>query len=95
MLNDPMIHALAERWAERMLSRDLSDRDRVVEMLRQARGREPSDDEVTRSLAFVEDTGGTADQASAETAQSSSQRREAWKDFAHVLLNSKELLFCF
>ncbi|XZE46837.1 PSD1 and planctomycete cytochrome C domain-containing protein [Pirellulaceae bacterium SH467] len=95
MLNDPMIHALAERWAERMLSRDLSDRDRVVEMLRQARGREPSDDEVTRSLAFVEDTGVTADQASAETAQSSSQRREAWKDFAHVLLNSKELLFCF
>ncbi|AMV33635.1 Planctomycete cytochrome C [Pirellula sp. SH-Sr6A] len=95
MLNDPMIHALAERWADRMLKKDLSDRQRVVEMLRDARGREPSDGEVTRSLAFIEDAGGRSDQASAEIAPSASQRREAWKDFAHVLLNSKELLFCF
>lgn len=95
MLNDPMIHALAEKWAERMLRSDMSDRQRVSEMLRQARGREPSDDEVSRSLAFVEDSGGAADGASVEGPQSSVQRKEAWKDFAHVLLNSKELLFCF
>lgn len=95
MLNDPMVHALAEKWAERMLRLDLSDRQRVSEMLWQARGREPSDDEVNRSLAFVEDLGGSADRASAEDAQSPVQRKEAWKDFAHVLLNSKELLFSF
>lgn len=95
MLNDPMVHALAEKWAERMLRLDLSDRERAIEMLRQARGREPSDDEVSRSLAFVEELGGASDRASVEDAQSPVQRKEAWKDFAHVLLNSKELLFCF
>ena len=52
-LNDAFVHTKAERWAERLMSADPSATNRIRQAFRQAFGREPLNDELTESEAFL------------------------------------------
>lgn len=88
MLNDPMLHWLAEQWAKQVHDSELPIEKRVVQMFQSARGRLPSERELATTMAFL-----TSDSHKEEPAQEVSL--ESWQDLAHVLLNSKELQFNF
>lgn len=82
LLNDPLVHQLADRWAAEMVSRELDDRDRIRDMMLAALGREPDPQEMEMVLGFVRSTEFATPQ-------------DAYRSWAHMLFNSKELLFRF
>ena len=82
LLNDPFVHALSQRWADRILGTDGNDEDRVRAMLRQISLREPTSLQIEQTLGFLR-TGGFENAG------------EAYKALAHLLLNRKELIFRF
>lgn len=78
LLNDPLVKKQAAVWADRLL-REYSDKTaRVRRMYLEAFGRNPTESEVARSLAFVRSGGADA--------------RTAWSDLAHSLFNMKEFI---
>jgi hypothetical protein len=82
LMNDSFVVLQARLWADRLLAGpDRTDRLRVDTLFLTAFGRPPSDDEARRCLAFLEKDSSSAD------------RRLAWADLCHVLINTKEFLF--
>ncbi len=82
LMNDPFVVLQARLWAERLLAApDQTDRRRLDELFLTAFGRPPSDDEARRCLAFLENDSSAAD------------RRLAWANLCHVLINTKEFIF--
>jgi hypothetical protein len=78
MMNDPFVHQQAERWAHLVLSQPVSPRQRIVSMYQTAFARQPTDEEIARCSAFIDErNGGTT----------------AWTDLAHALFNLKEFIF--
>jgi hypothetical protein len=82
LLNDPFVHQLADRWADALIQTGADDQERIKTMMLTALGREPSSQELELVLAFLRST----DFASP---------RDAYRSWAHMLFNSKELLFRF
>jgi hypothetical protein len=80
MLNSELTLELAQQWAERLIAEYGDDRNALVQSaFRSAYGREPTDDDVNRSMAFlgISDGGITT---------------ESITDFCHVLYNSNEFI---
>jgi hypothetical protein len=82
LLNDPFVHTLAQRWADRIVSQYGTDEQRVSAMLLQASLREPSTVQIEQAIGFIR---------SSEFGNAS----DAYRAFAHLLLNRKELIFRF
>ena len=84
LLNDPLVHQEAHRWAEKLLSRkDEEPVERVREAYYAAFGRPPADWETDAALDFL----GSTDEQSAE------DRKNAWTELCHTLMNVKEFIF--
>jgi hypothetical protein len=82
LLNDPFVHAVANRWADRIIALYDSDEDRVRAMLKQISLRDPTSIQVEQGIEFVR----SGDFGNAS---------EAYRALAHLLLNRKELIFRF
>jgi hypothetical protein len=84
LMNDPLVHELGQRWADRVLALELADdAARIERMYREAYARSPDPGESAAVEAFVRD----------QTGIRGGDRRAAFGDLAHVLLNVKEFLF--
>ncbi|MCH2160369.1 MAG: PSD1 and planctomycete cytochrome C domain-containing protein [Phycisphaerales bacterium] len=77
LMNDPFVHEMARRWAERILADDGLEDDtaRLQRMAMEAFGRRPEPAELEILRGFAD-----ADQK---------KRSEQWTDLAHALLNAK------
>lgn len=95
MINDPLLHWIAKGWAERELREAASDEERASRMLIAVTGKRPSDEQLKISLDFLAEERTMS--ASNDSAITNSQEREVevWSNYAHVLLNSKSMLFRF
>jgi hypothetical protein len=82
LLNDPLVHQLADRWAERILREDSNDSGRIRKMWLEAFSREPTSLELQLMDSFVH---------SPEFASP----RDAYRSVAHMLMNNKETIFRF
>jgi len=84
LLNDPFVLSLAQQWADRLIEEKHPTPDaRLQQMFIRALGRPPQKDEVARWSALVRNwSTGTHDSLMAD--------RNAWKDVAHTLFNTKE-----
>ncbi len=84
LLNDPFVLGQAELWAKRTLAeKSATPAQRVTAMYRAAFAREPSESEVKEALAYIE----------SQMKEPDANEQNAWKDFAHVLMNVKEFIF--
>ena len=79
LLNDPWLHQLADQWADRIVTKEASDERRLEMMYTSALGRTPTSTERTASLDFIASTNSTT--------------LNSWRSLAHVLINSKELIY--
>ena len=77
LMNDPFVHEMSRRWAERILADEslVDDRARLRRMAFQAFGRSPEPAELDALSEFVEPDG--------------KHRLEQWTDIAHALFNAK------
>jgi len=82
LLNDEFVHGRADAWARRELEAGGTDVERLARMYMTLFARAPLTSERDAALAFVRLR--ISEGAAAPA---------AWKDLAHVLFNSKELLF--
>jgi len=82
LLNDPLVHQLADKWSQQILKSHESDRERVRSMTLSALSREPTPSEMDLILAFLQ----SADFQSPA---------DAYRSLAHMILNNKEILFRF
>ena len=88
LLNDPFALSIAQRCAERVLASPASSTaERIEALFRAILVRSPDADEAERFAVLADrlETLRPADDAQGEL--------EAWRDLAHVLLNTKELLY--
>ncbi len=85
-MNDPFVHARAEKFAGQVLAAGHTDAVRVVYACRQLFGRSPTDAEQADAVQFLSDYaggGGAGDDV----------RRSAWSALVRVMLASNELLY--
>jgi hypothetical protein len=90
LMNDPFVVDQAGVWAKRVLTgKDRSPTERVKGMYVSAFSRNPSEEELAQSLAFLQtqaaEHGLAGDRALADP--------RVWTDLAHVLFNVKEFVF--
>lgn len=83
LMNDPFVVEQASKWAERAMDRQPTDEQRIAWMYQTAFGRQPTVQEATVALHFIKNQTADGDQAA----------RQAWNDFAHALINTKEFIF--
>ena len=87
LLNDPFVVSLADQWAGLLVAEDHSTPElRIEQMFVRALGRSPRKDESSRWAALARGL------SSGEAAGLMTDR-EAWKNVAHTLLNTKEFIY--
>ena len=89
LLNDPLVHALAGKWATRLTSNFSDDAAAIDSAYLAAFGRNPSDDERASIVAHIQDRIVSGAQPEANRLA----REIAWRDVCLVLFNSKEFIF--
>jgi hypothetical protein len=90
MLNDPFVTDQSKVWAERLTARKDDAVDaRLAAMFESALGRPPSQDELARMRALVNDFSQRQGVAGASILASVS----VWKDVAHTFFNMKEFIY--
>ncbi|MCY3007829.1 MAG: PSD1 and planctomycete cytochrome C domain-containing protein [Planctomycetota bacterium] len=82
LLNDPLVHQLAERWSDRILQEQPSDTERIRTMWLTAFSREPTPLELELMDRFVH-------------SQDFTSPKEAYRSLAHMLMNNKEAIYRF
>ncbi|MFN9625996.1 MAG: DUF1553 domain-containing protein, partial [Planctomycetota bacterium] len=82
LLNDPLVHQLADRWSDRILQEHASDADRIRIMWLSAFSREPTSLELELMDRFVH----SPDFATP---------KDAYRSLAHMLMNNKEAIYRF
>ncbi len=90
LMNDPFVSSQAARWAQRILAiGKLNLEERINLMYRDAFAREARSEEISQGLAFMK----------AQAAEYALERddwehsEQVWRDYAHVLINTKEFIF--
>jgi cytochrome c553 len=78
LLNDPLVHEQADRWAKRVLAEKGTTAERIERMYLTAYGRRPTADETKTCAEFV---------------AGKEQDAKAWGELAHTLCNVKEFVF--
>ena len=85
MLNDPLVHLLADQWSSRLCSiPHATAEERITQMFLQAFSRRPSDEELRAWKALVDEFAGTNEQQTNST---------AWAAVAHTIFNTAEFLY--
>ena len=87
-MNDPFVHARAERFSVRIVKSATDDRARLDFACRQLFGRAASVEEQADAAEFLRDYAGTCTDQPAEK-----QAELAWSAYARVLFGSNELLY--
>ena len=82
LLNDPLVHQLADRWADQILKQEGTDSDRILTMWKTVFSRAPS----PRELELVEQFIRSPDFGSP---------KDAYRSLAHMLMNNKEAIYRF
>jgi hypothetical protein len=82
LLNDPLVHQLADRWADRILIEHSDDIQRIRTMWLTAFSREPTSLELELMGRFVH-------------SQDFANPKDAYRSLAHMLMNSKEAIYRF
>jgi len=82
LLNDPFVHQLADRWADRVLQVSENDSERIRWMWVKAFSREPTAAEIEITERFVQ----SSDFAN---------RKDAYRSLAHMVMNNKEAIYRF
>ncbi len=84
LMNDPLVSAEAERWADRVLREvEGPDARRIRHLMVQAFARPPSDSELQIASNYLRD----------QLSKPSEEPRAAWAGLCHALLNAKEFIF--
>ena len=84
MLNDPLVHLLAEHWGQALCrQQDLSVDERLEQMFLLALSRRPEPGELQSWAALAKDLAGTTDVQN---------NAEVWTGLAHTLFNTAEFL---
>jgi hypothetical protein len=84
MLNDPLVHLLAEHWGQALCQHtELTVEERLEQMFLLAYSRRPRADEVQEWSTLARELAGDADVLS---------NPKAWSGVAHTLLNTAEFL---
>jgi len=86
LLNNEFVNAQAARWAEGAMERHADGRARIEDMFLRAFGRAPERSEIQDVMEFLDRQGRRYGQAGPEDAR-------AWRDLAHVLLNTTEFIY--
>lgn len=82
LLNDPFVHQLADRWADKVLRVSDNDSDRIRWMWLKAFSREPTNQELELTQQFVK----SSDFANP---------KDAYRSLAHMVMNNKETIYRF
>ena len=80
LMNDPLVKEQAQHWALVIIKKQPSLEARIDVMYESAFSRNPTADEKTIALHFVQE-------------QSSTDEKKAWTELAHALFCSKEFIF--
>jgi len=92
LLNDPFVHAEAERWAQSVLDETAADEGvRIDAFYRAALARPPTEAERAACQAFLQRQAGLHEQGPEADGWIDDPR--PWTDLAHVILNLKEFAF--
>lgn len=83
LLNDPMVHSVAGQWAKRFASCSDDVHEQIEFAYLCAFGRPPSTAELSAATEFL----------ASHPAAAKDDRRHAWTDLAHALINAKEFIF--
>ncbi|HBE68293.1 MAG TPA: hypothetical protein DDW52_09120, partial [Planctomycetaceae bacterium] len=83
LLNDPMVHDVANQWAARFTSLSNDRREQITVAYLSAFGRAPSETEVTAAEEFLV----------SHPASKNGDGQQAWRDLAHAFINAKEFMF--
>ncbi|MGB0327295.1 MAG: PSD1 and planctomycete cytochrome C domain-containing protein [Akkermansiaceae bacterium] len=83
LLNDPMVHDLAGKWAAKMLKSPGDTKEKLRILHRQAFSREAREEEVRWGLSVLDKMGIKGNQ------------QEAWKALCHIMINRKEFIYVF
>jgi hypothetical protein len=90
LMNDPFVVREASHWASRALAdHGLTASERICTMYQAAFGRQPSSEETTAALEFLEQQSHELGLQGTQWAGDS----RVWADLAHVLFNSKAFIF--
>jgi len=85
MLNDPLVHLLADQWSSRLCSiPHVTAEERITQMFLQAFSRRPLDHELQVWKDLVDEFSGTTEQMNNPT---------AWAAVAHTIFNTAEFLY--
>src|SRR5262249_568671 len=85
LLNDPFVHDQARVWAKKTLNQSGTPVEKSCEMYLTAFGREPTTEETSTCLEFVETQGARHKTTSTDL--------KPWADLAHTLFNTKEFIY--
>ncbi|WP_040763242.1 DUF1549 and DUF1553 domain-containing protein, partial [Novipirellula maiorica] len=80
LMNDPFVVQQARRWAEQVMNDFPDTHDRIQWMYESAFARQPSAREIAVAQAYLASEHGDSE-------------LDAWADFAHALINTKEFIF--
>lgn len=99
LLNDPFVHELASRWGKEVSLWPVDDSQKIERMYRTTLSRLPSPTELQTALAFIQGTSegndGGNNGSGGTQAKSIEPPEVRWSELAHVLFNTKELIFRF
>ncbi len=87
LLNDPLIHRQARRWARQLVDRFTTDEEALVDAYWQAFARPPRDEEVARIFDFLH--------AAPAAGTDGEARIDLWSEICLALYNVKEFIFLF
>jgi len=92
LMNSPFVTQQAEYWASQLMKQEIDSLEGRIEwMYQQAYSRLPSEDEVNQAATMLYDQGQEYNIPESESLHD----RRIWKDFGHVLFNSKEFIYIF
>lgn len=85
MLNDPLVHLLADHWSSQLCRLPhATAEERITRMFQQAFSRSPSDEELQTWKALVSEFAGTTELMTSTS---------AWAEAAHTIFNTAEFLY--
>jgi hypothetical protein len=85
LMNDPFVLQQAEKFAQRVVKEAEDSEDRIKFIYQTAMSRMPLDSEIEKAKAFIENH--------AKRLNVNQDSTDVWKDFCHVMFNTKEFIY--
>ena len=90
MMNDPFLHAQAEKFATRLLNQRTGEIERIIRACELAMGRPPSRREIWNAENYLRQVG---DRLKASQVPVDEVEKRTWESFARVLFGNNEFIF--